>query len=131
MKKTSVIFIVFSLTLLLTNCYKEEDTTATITVVDGSSVPVVGVLVYLHCPSATCTNSQLAANMKVSGITGTDGKVTFNFTEQYQAGQAGFAVLDVEVHLTAATGGTPEATGVIKIEEEVENEQTIICQTCP
>ena len=56
----------------------------------------------------------------------------FNYTEAYKLGQAGFAVLDVEVFLTEAalearisnpSGATPEASGVVKIEEEVVNQK--------
>ena len=129
---TLFVFIAF-FAFSISSCRKEKDTTATVTIVDAAQQPVAGVTVRLYCPEGTCNKpgSSLDEDMDRTATTNSSGKATFNYTEQYRLGQAGFAVLDVEVHLTAATGGTPEATGVIKIEEEVENEQTIICQTCP
>jgi hypothetical protein len=46
--------------------------------------------------------------------------VTFNFSEFYVAGQAGFAVLDID-----ATKGNLNGTGLIKIEEMQTNEATV------
>ena len=131
MKHIFLTFLVAIFAFSVSSCRKEKDTTATVTIVDAAQQPVAGVTVRLYCPDATCTGGNLDEDMDRTATTNSSGKATFNYTEQYRLGQAGFAVLDVEVHLTAATGGTPEATGVIKIEEEVENEQTIICQTCP
>jgi hypothetical protein len=48
------------------------------------------------------------------------GKVTFNFTEFYKKGQAGFAVLDIEV-----TKGNLFGSGIIKIEEKTTTEEAI------
>ena len=48
------------------------------------------------------------------------GMVTFNFSEFYVAGQAGFAVLDID-----ATKGNLSGTGLIKIEEMQTNEATV------
>ena len=121
------------LALLITfsffSCRKEKDTTATVIVVDAAQNPVAGATVRVYCPDATCAGGALNEDMDREDVTGSNGKVKFNYTEQYKLGQAGFAVLDVEVRQTAGSA-TPDATGVIKIEEEQENEQTIICQTC-
>ncbi len=46
--------------------------------------------------------------------------MTFDFTEFYKKGQAGFAVLDIE----AFKGGL-NGEGIIKIEEETTSEETI------
>ena len=130
------------LTVSITGCRKEKETTATIFVVNAAGEPVPNVFVRVYCPDATCNKagSTLDESMDRNDKTGSNGKAKFNYTEAFRLGQAGFAVLDVEVFLTEAdlnarianpAGATPEASGVVKIEEEVENEQTIVCQTCP
>ena len=129
------------LTISVTGCRKEKETTATIIVVNAAGEAVPNVFVRVYCPDATCnkSGSTLDESMDRNDETGSNGKAKFNYTEAYKLGQAGFAVLDVEVFLTDAaldarilnpSGATPEASGVVKIEEEVENEQTIVCQTC-
>lgn len=128
------------LTISVPGCRKEKETTATIIVVNAAGEAVPNVFVRVYCPNATCGTGTLEESMDKNGETGSNGKAKFNYTEAYKLGQAGFAVLDVEVFLTEAalearisnpSGATPEASGVVKIEEEVENEQTIVCQTCP
>ena len=128
------------LTVSVTGCRKEKETTATIIVINAAGEPVPNVFVRVYCPDATCGGGTLDESMDRNDETASNGKAKFNYTEAYKLGQAGFAVLDVEVFLTEADldarianplGATPEASGVVKIEEEVENEQTIICQTCP
>ena len=130
------------LTISVPGCRKEKETTATIIVVNAAGEAVPNVFVRVYCPDATCnkSGSTLDESMDRDDKTGSNGKAKFNYTEAYKLGQAGFAVLDVEVFLTEAalearisnpSGATPEASGVVKIEEEVENEQTIVCQTCP
>ena len=134
MKKFTLVIIVSILAFSFSSCRKELDTTATVIILDSSNNPKAGVYVRVYCPDATCSGGTLGANVNRTAITGADGKVTFNYTEDFQLGQAGFAVLDVAVYLTEADQDAytnTQTTGVIKIEEEQENEQTIICQTCP
>jgi len=127
MKKLLIGILFFTLIIGTNSCRKEKDTNAIVLVVDAADKPVVGATVHLYCPISTCNKDEgtLSESMDVTGTTGADGKVHFNFNEQYKLGQAGFAVLDVDV-----TMGTNTASGVIKIEEEIDNEQTIVCQTC-
>ena len=133
MKQITLTLLITILAFSFSSCRKEKDTTATVVIVDAAQQPVAGVTERVYCPDGTCNKpgSTLNEGMDRTAVTNSSGKATFNYTEEYKLGQAGFAVLDVEVHMTALTSGTPEATGVIKIEEEQENEQTIICQTCP
>lgn len=130
------------LTISITGCRKEKETTATILVVNAAGLPVPNVFVRVYCPDATCNRpgSTLDESMDRNDATGSNGEAKFNYTEAFQLGQAGFAVLDVEIFLTEAeldarianaSSITPEASGVVKIEEEIENEQTIVCQSCP
>jgi hypothetical protein len=134
MKKFTLVLIVTILAFSFSSCRKEKDTVATVLIVDSANNPKAGVFVRVYCPDATCSGGTLGDNTNRTATTGANGKVTFNYTEDFQLGQAGFAVLDVAVYLTEAAMDAyspTETTGVIKIEEEVENEQTIICQSCP
>ena len=58
-----------------------------------------------------------------TAVTNAAGTVSFNFSPFYVQGQAGFAVLDIEASKSALFG-----TGLIKIEEELTNEATIIIE---
>jgi hypothetical protein len=131
MKQISIASLLLVLIALsFYSCRKEKDTTATITVVNAAGENVAGVTVRVYCPDATCNRGVKNDDMDRTDVTGNNGKVKFDYTEQYQLGQAGFAVLDIEVRQTASSLSA-DATGVVKIEEEQQNEQTIICQTCP
>ena len=134
MKKFTLALIVTILAFTFSSCRKEKDTTATVLIVDSNNSPRAGVYVRVFCPDATCSGGSLNANINRNSVTGADGKVTFDYTEDFQLGQAGFAVLDVAVYLTESDMDAytnTQTTGVIKIEEEIANEQTIICQSCP
>lgn len=132
MRKITLALIIAVIGLSFSSCRKEKDTTATVLIVNASQQPVSGVVVRVYCPDATCTSGTLNEDMDRNDVTGSNGKVSFNYTEAYKLGQAGFAVLDVAVYKSAAdmAADNPETTGVIKIEEEQGNDQTIICQTC-
>lgn len=119
MKKLVVVLGCFS--LLAVGCRKEKDTNAIVTVVNASDKPVAGANVRLYVSSAS---GPVRDGIDVTEKTSSSGTASFNFNDLYELGQAGFAVLDVDVN-----GG--QATGIIKIEEETDNEQTIVCQTCP
>ena len=136
MKKFTLILIVSILAFSFSSCRKEKDTTATVLIVDSDNNPKAGVYVRVYCPSTTCNEAGTTMDDYTDrdAITGADGKVTFNYTESFQLGQAGFVVLDVAVYLTEKDKDdytNIQTTGVIKIEEEQANEQTIVCQTCP
>jgi hypothetical protein len=136
MKKFTLALFVTILAFSFSSCRKEKDTIATVLIVDSSNNPKAGVFVRVYCPDATCNKagSTLGDNTNRTATTGANGKITFNYTEDFQLGQAGFAVLDVAVYLTEIDMEkyqNTQTTGVIKIEEEVVNEQTIVCQTCP
>jgi hypothetical protein len=119
-RKSFTLFItVFSLFLVgvVSSCKKDKETTATITVVDadGQVVPGASVRLYGKGSCATC-----AVRFDTIDVANGSGKVTFNFSEYYKKGQAGFAVLDVKV-----CKGTLAGTGIIKIQEENANDESI------
>ena len=120
MKKLLVIILGLALVAGFGSCRKEKDTNAIITVVDGSENPVPGVAVRLYIQSAS---GPVREGIDVTETTNASGVASFNFNDLYELGQAGFAVLDIDVKNGASTG-------IIKIEEETDNEQTVVCQTC-
>lgn len=105
--------------VLFAACNKEEPTTATIIVKDqaGNVVPDVAVRLFAN-PSFPLGDP---TRLNQEGITGSTGRVEFDYTEFYKQGQAGFAVLDI-----VAVKDTLAGSGIIKILEEESNEETVI-----
>ena len=101
-------------------CNKEKDTKATITVVDTAGARVVGAYVKLY---ANPTNPLQAdfSRLTMEGTTRGDGTVTFDYSEFYKRGQAGFAVLDILAKKDSMSG-----EGIIRIEEEKTNEEKVV-----
>ena len=118
--KNTILF--FSLILLMTSvtsCYKEKKTTAVITVLDVSNAPVAGATVKLYYKYAT-DSLGTAQRLDKESTTDASGKANFDYTEEFKSGQAGLAVLDIEVN--------GDILGIIKIEEEKQNEETVNLQ---
>ena len=97
------------------SCYKPKSTIATITVLnDSNNSPVSGATVRLFYDDPTGVNTSL---INEQNTTSDQGIVNFDFSEYYKDGQAGFAVLDIEVNNVFV--------GVIQIEERATTEKTI------
>ena len=108
------VLMFFIIIFSLASCYKKKDTVVIVHVLDATNFEaIVGAsvqLVYLNGnPDST--------RIDISQTTDPQGTAIFNFNEYYQAGQAGFVVLDVLVN------GTLEL--VLQIEEEKTTEETI------
>lgn len=113
----SLSFLLFS----LSSCYKENDTTATVEVlraVDSTAVGGIDVRLYFD------GSERIDTTLRSSSA----GKISVDFTEEFKAGQGGFAVLDIDLFYNDTIGEAK--VGVIKIEEEKDNEQTVYCQNC-
>ncbi len=124
MNKSIKSFIFFSFFLLMgsflfSSCHKTKDTTARITVRDKNSNLVVGAWVRVFGNSTT-TNTSIINDSIQSDY---KGEVLFNYNNIYKAGQAGVAVLDIIGRKGALYG-----KGIIKIEQEKENKETIYIQ---
>ena len=105
---------------LFSGCKKDKETITTILVLNDEGDPVPSATVRLFSnPSPGSTNNN-ALRFDTTAVTNGTGKVTFNFTEFYKKGQAGFAVLDIE-----ATKGNLFGTGIVKIEEETTTEESV------
>ena len=109
------------LILALNACVKKEDTIAKIEVRDESNNLVEEAMVVLHGTSTCNCPSQVVAYD--TAFTNAAGIATFNYNEIYQLGQAGVAVLDIEAYK-----GNRQGQGIIKIEAEKTNEETVIIQ---
>ncbi|MEO7081067.1 MAG: hypothetical protein ABIY71_06035 [Flavobacteriales bacterium] len=115
--------LLFILGVGLGSCNKEKDTKATITVVDSAGAVVAGAYVKLFANPTTPLQADFSRLTK-DGTTGSDGKVTFDYSEFYKRGQAGFAVLDILAKTDSLTG-----EGIIRIEEEQTNEETVVVKS--
>ena len=97
------------------SCYKPKSTIATITVLnDSDNSPVSGATVRLFYDDTTGINTSI---INEQNTTSDEGVANFDFSEYYKDGQAGFAVLDIEVNNVFV--------GVIQVEERATTEKTI------
>ena len=105
---------------VFSSCKKDPETIATILVLNSDGEPIPGASVRLYSnPSPESTNNN-ALRFDTTNLTNGSGKVTFNFTDFYKKGEAGFAVLDIE-----AFKGVLYGTGIIKIEEQTTTEESV------
>ena len=109
--------------LLLAGCYEMDETVANVYVVRteaGEEIPVSDAEVRLYALGSLDDDFVGEPRFDTTQVTTNEGFTSFNFSSYYVAGQAGFAVLDVE-----CTKGSLEGKGLIKIEEMMTNEVTI------
>jgi hypothetical protein len=96
MKKLIFGLIGISLFSLSIGCNKVEPTTATITVRDESKVAISNVAVTLNAtPAVDSKKSADTSLTNINLISGSDGKVTYDFSSIFESGQAGAAVIDI------------------------------------
>jgi hypothetical protein len=107
--------------LIATGCRKKKDTIANIYVKDAANQPVEGCKVILK--GVSTTNNPANVTLYDTAYSDADGIASFNFNEEYKLGQAGVAVLNIDARKNGLKG-----TGIIKIEEEVTNEETVFIQ---
>ena len=115
-----------AIVIFASSCYEIEDTIANIQVyrVDdiGEKIPVAGCDVRLYALGSLDEDFVGEPRFDTTQTTSEEGFVSFDFSDFYVGGQAGFAVLDIE-----ATKGSLYGTGLIKIEEmETNNEEVIV-----
>jgi len=119
--KAGIIFLFVGFVSIV-SCRKEGDTVARIRVVDTSGAPFPGAMVRLYPTPTILQHGQIIIDDTL--FTDVDGYCIFDYTNMYNLGQAGFAVLDIEVR----SGDTLYGEGIIKIVEEVTSEETVIIQ---
>lgn len=123
MTHTNKIFSVILMALLIvaiSSCKKDKKTIATISVVSSTGVAVPGASVQLYSACSECPPPAGGYRFDTTLVTNGAGKVSFDFTDFYKKGQAGFAVLDIH-----ASKGDMEGDGIIKIEEETTTEEIV------
>jgi hypothetical protein len=113
--------ITVSSVFIASSCRKKKDTIANIFVKDATNLPVAGCKVILK--GVSTTNNPASVTLYDTAYSDADGIATFNFNDEYQLGQAGVAVLNIDAKKNGLKG-----TGIIKIEEEVTNEETVFIQ---
>ncbi|MFK8039369.1 MAG: hypothetical protein AB8B74_13835 [Crocinitomicaceae bacterium] len=114
----------------LNSCRKEKPTTATISVTDTAGNIVEGAKVRL-CPVPSLSPDQQGVIDTVferEEITDFEGKVTFDYTDKFNLGQAGYAVLNICVFLPNSFDGEDSLSGkgIIKVEPEMPNQEDVI-----
>lgn len=120
--KKILLFAVAATTLVsLSACRKKMDTVAHIYVKDETNASVSNAMVVLYGTNTQQTPQQVA--VFDTAYTNTNGLATFNYNKLYQLGQAGVAVLDIK-----AQKGNKMGQGIIKIEAEKVNEETVFIQ---
>lgn len=102
------------------SCKKDKQTIATVLVVNSDGEPVPGATVRLYAVPSETPPPPNAIRFDTTQVTNGTGKVTFDFSDFYEKGQAGFAVLDIE-----ASKGSESGEGIIKIEEEKTTEESV------
>ena len=127
MKRLFPIFTLLAIVISISSCYEVDPTIANIQVyrVDetGEKIPVAGCDVRLYALGSLDEDFVGEPRFDTTQTTSEEGFVSFNFSDMYVGGQAGFAVLDVE-----ASKGSLYGAGLIKIEEMITNEEEVIVE---
>jgi hypothetical protein len=112
--------VALSFGFVLSGCKKDKETIATVKVVneDGDAIP--GATVRLYSVPSEDEPRPNELRFDTTQVTNGTGIVTFDFSEFYKKGQAGFVVLDIEAYKGSLNGD-----GIIKIEEETTTEEVI------
>lgn len=121
--KTWMLPSLFLVGFATVSCRKEAPTLAKIQVLDSNGTPCPGVAVRLF-PEPTLTPH---GTIVIDDLlyTDADGFVVFDYSDEYELGQSGFAVLNIEA---TSSDGLQFGEGIIKVEEERLNQETVIIQ---
>ncbi len=104
---------------------KEKPTIAKVHVIDTSGAAVVGIMVRLYPTPSINPHPTVVIDDTV--FTDFEGNASFDYTDRFNLGQAGFAVLDIEVLATQIDGeDSLRGEGIIKIQPEETNEENVI-----
>jgi hypothetical protein len=119
LKKRYLVIFVLAFGVLLSSCFKVEPTVAAITVINEQGTFVPGAEVRLFNLGRPGNEPKFDTIQFTNG----SGIASFDFSECYEAGQSGFAVLNVSV-----TKGTLTGSGIINIEEQVTTSETYVIE---
>lgn len=110
-----------SFAVVIGSCRKKGDTIARIIVRDTAKMLVPDAQVILFGQSTL--EDQKPVVLRDTLTTNASGVAITHYNDNYQLGQAGFAVLDIIARKDGLTG-----KGIIKVEEEKVNEVTVFIQ---
>lgn len=122
-RRLLALFTVALTAIALNSCNPTEDTMAEVRVITANGTAVPGAEVRLF-GQGTIDQTQVG-NIRIDEIqfTNANGLAVFDFTQLYQPGQSGFAILNVEI-----TKDFPDSTafleGIMRIVEEETNKKT-------
>lgn len=123
--RISALFLLFTISIAIISCKKEKDTTAEIKVITVNGTPVAGAEVRMFGQGTIDQEEVGDIAIDRTQFTANNGITTFDFTDQYQPGQSGFATLNVEI-----TKDFPDSTafveGIMKVVEEKDNQKTFV-----
>lgn len=120
-------FAAFVLSLLMVHgCYKVENTTATIRVIDLDEIPVQGASVFVYPDTTGTTNGDVMVNESLvsTKITDAEGEVFLDFTSYFKDGQVGLFVLNVEVTYSN-TDTSLMVPSLLKVDEQTHNKKVV------
>jgi hypothetical protein len=121
--KTRIILVLMVILSTVTfSCRKETPTVAIITVVDVNGEVFPNATVRLFPVPTIASNPTIIIDNEV--LSDVSGAATFDYTDKYNLGQAGFAILNIQV----SDGQTLFGEGIIKVEAEKYSYETIVIQ---
>jgi hypothetical protein len=120
-KKLFIVMLILVVSGVFFSCRKKGDTIANIYVRDEANAVVDEAMVVLYGTNTGGTSQVVAIHD--TAYTNAAGLASFNYNDIYQLGQAGVAVLDIWAQKLNKTG-----QGIIKIEPEQVNEETVFIQ---
>ena len=116
-------FLFIAIILCVAACNDPDDTIARVTVIDVNGARIADASVRLFGDGSGSTVSVGDIRVDETEVTNAAGEAIFDFTDFYEAGQAGLFVLNIEVEKDSLS-----AESVIKVEPEKVNEETVILQ---
>ena len=125
--RIAVYFILIFSLGITTSCDNEEDTIAEILVVNQEGTSVQGAEVRIFGQGTVDSDQVGDIAIDRTTFTNTNGIAEFDFTDDYEPGQSGFAILDVEILFDSPTG-IFSASGVLKVVEEETTRKTFVLE---
>lgn len=122
MRTTALIVYIF-VVLIPLGCKKAPDAFVEVIVTDSLGLAIQGANVALMGQSSDSVYSNQISRYELSGTTNASGVAIFRFTEFYQQGPDGFAILKVDVN-----AGSRSGSGLVKLVEAETSSITIIAQ---
>ena len=111
-------------------CKDEDPTIAEITVVTPAGSRVEGAEVRIYGQGTRpVDDTTTVGDIRIdeTRYTGSNGIVSFDFSNLYEPGQSGFAILDVDI-IKEFPDSTSGVQGLMKIEEEKVNRKTFVLE---